>query len=416
MTESKLNPLKLLIATALLLVMGPLLASPTTLAVNIGGLAYTGSDGVHYQADTLKSSALLGQSKTIKGSQDSELYRSFRMGDLALELPMENGLYEITYKFAEPFETPVGQRVFDVLAQEQVVIKDLDVRLARDGKILSSLDRTVTGIEVKNGVLKLGFKAIKGEPLLHALIVRKQQPMAPHWKLVWQDEFNVPGQPDASKWNFDIWPARKVNNEDQAYTKRLKNARVEQGKLIIEAHQEEMEGKSYSSARLVTRGKASWQYGKIEVRAKLPSGKGTWPAIWMLPTDRRHGAWPHSGEIDIMEHVGYNPSTIYGTVHTGAFNHIQGTQRGDSLVVADAEESYHLYSIIWDEKGIAFFVDQTQYHYFKNEQTDAQAWPFDQPFYLILNLAVGGNWGGKHGVAPDIWPRPMEIDYVRIYH
>ena len=242
------------------------------------------------------------------------------------------------------------------------------------------------------------------------------------WQLVWSDEFSTDGLPDSSRWAYDVgdncpYNCGWGNNEQQYYTvARPENTRVSHGKLIIEAHQEEMEGKSYSSARLVTRGKASWQYGKIEVRAKLPSGKGTWPAIWMLPTDRRHGAWPHSGEIDIMEHVGYNPSTIYGTVHTGAFNHIQGTQRGDSLVITDAEESYHLYSIIWDEKGIAFFVDQTQYHYFKNEQTDTEAWPFDQPFYLILNLAVGGNWGGKYGVEPGIWPRRMEIDYVRIYH
>ena len=433
MTESKLNPLKLLTATALLLVMGPLLASPTTLAVNIGGSAYTGSDGVHYQADTLKSGAFLGQSKTIKGSQDSELYRSFRMGDLALELPMENGLYEITYKFAEPFETPVGQRVFDVLAQEQVVIKNLDVRLARDGKILSSLDRTVTGIEVKNGVLKLGFKAIKGEPLLHALIVRKQQPMAPHWKLVWQDEFNVPGQPDASKWNFDIWPARKVNNEDQAYTNRLKNARVEQGKLIIEAHKEAYGNADYTSARLNSAHKGDFLYGRADVRAKLAKGQGSWSAIWMLPTDpfkyasncdknadwqgsSSCDAWPNSGEIDIMEHVGYDMNRVHGTVHTRAYYWMNWEQRKGSIEGQDVAEAFHTYSVEWSPEQITVLFDNTPYFTYINEGDGWRSWPFDHPFHLVLNLAIGGDWGTAGGpIDPAIFPARMEVDYVRLF-
>lgn len=239
--------------------------------------------------------------------------------------------------------------------------------------------------------------------------------------LVWADEFDYEGLPDSGKWDYDYGTGcPRVcgwgNNELQFYTReRLENARVEDGKLIIEARKEAWKGTDYTSARLVTRGKQAWQYGRIEVRAKLPSGTGTWPAIWMLPEDNAYGGWPRSGEIDIMEHVGYEPAMIYGTVHTGAFNHIQGTQRGDTLEVPGCELAYHVYAIEWDADRITFFVDDVQYNEFPNEGTGPDAWPFDQPFYLVLNLAVGGNWGGRQGVDTDIWPQTMEVDYVRVY-
>jgi beta-glucanase (GH16 family) len=240
------------------------------------------------------------------------------------------------------------------------------------------------------------------------------------WSLVWSDEFEQAGAPDSSRWTYDLGNGCPQicgwgNNEKQTYTAALDNARVKDGHLIIEAHQTDDPTRPFTSARLVTRGKAAWTYGRVEVRAKLPKGRGTWPAIWMLPADRRYGGWPRCGEIDIMEHVGYNPLKVFGTVHTEAYNHMHGTQMGDSMLIADAEDAFHLYAIEWHPDGIDFLVDGARYHHFSRYSEDPATWPFDQPFYLLLNLAVGGNWGGRYGVSKQIWPQQLVIDYVRIY-
>lgn len=239
--------------------------------------------------------------------------------------------------------------------------------------------------------------------------------VAQTYELIWSDEFDYTGLPDDSKWNYDVGGDGWGNNELQYYTKnRTENARVENGHLIIQAHKETYGGKSYTSARLITKTKGDWKYGRIEIKAKLPGGRGTWPAIWMLPTDWAYGGWPASGEIDIMESVGYDPGKIYGTVHTEAYNHSLGTQRGSSIMIADAESNYHLYAIEWDENKIDFFVDDTKYFTFSN-QGDWTKWPFDKRFHLILNIAIGGDWGGIQGVDNNIFPVQMEVDYVRVY-
>ncbi len=403
------------------------------LAINVGGAAYTGLDGIRYQADLSTVGGEVGQSKGIKGSQDPTLYQSYRIGRLALDLPLENGLYDLVFKFAEPFETPVGERVFDVLAQGQVVIPQLDVRLARDGKILSSLARTVTDLKVSDGKLKIGFNAKEGIPVLHALVVRKKQAMSYQWKLVWQDEFNYAGRPNPDKWNFNIWPARKVNDEDQAYTERLKNARVENGKLIIEAHKEDYGNAKYTSARLTNQDKGDMLYGRADIRAKLPAGQGTWSAIWMLPTNpfkyattceagadwqgsSTCDAWPNSGEIDIMEHVGYDMNRIHGTVHTKDYYWVEWEQRKGSIEGKNVAEEFHVYSVEWTPDSIVVLFDDVPYFYYANEGTGWKSWPFDHPFHIILNLAVGGFWGRAGGPIDDsIFPARMEVDYVRIY-
>jgi len=241
------------------------------------------------------------------------------------------------------------------------------------------------------------------------------------YRLVWSDEFDVDGLPDSTKWNYSVGDGCPRlcgwgNNEQQYYTEReTKNARVENGHLVIQAHHEKKEKSNYTSAKLVTKGIAKWLYGKIEVRAKLPSGKGTWPAIWMMPEEDKYGGWPKSGEIDIMEHVGYSPDSIIGTVHTEAFNHILGTQVGKYTYDPDSESAFHTYTIEWDEQKIEWYIDDLKYHTFNNENKSYKEWPFDHPFYLILNLAIGGNWGGKYGVDNSIFPQIMELDYVRVY-
>ncbi len=237
----------------------------------------------------------------------------------------------------------------------------------------------------------------------------------PGWKLVWGDEFNVPGQPDPAKWSYESGLLR--NHELQCYTaNRRENARVEDGKLIIEARKEALNGGSFSSASLISRGHGAWTYGRIEVKAKIPAARGTWPAIWMLPNDIGAVPWPRCGEIDIMEHVGYDPGVIHGTLHSEAFNHVKHTQRGSQLLVPTAGSAFHVYAMDWSAERIVIQVDGQSYATYDRKPGDTLAeWPFNKHFYLILNLAIGGAWGGLKGVDDSAFPQRMEVDYVRVY-
>jgi len=235
-------------------------------------------------------------------------------------------------------------------------------------------------------------------------------------KLVWSDEFDKNGSPDTTKWGYDVGGKGWGNNELQFYTDhRKENASVSNGHLVIEARMENYKGRKYSSARMVSKNKGDWKYGRIEVRAKLPHGKGIWPAIWMLPTQWKYGGWPKSGEIDIMEFVGYMPDSLFGSVHTGLYNHSIGTQKTKGISLKDLATAFHVYAIEWTADKIDFLIDNKKFFEFKNEHTGTGAWPFDQEFHVILNIAVGGNWGGKYGVDDSIFPQRMEVDYVRVY-
>lgn len=234
----------------------------------------------------------------------------------------------------------------------------------------------------------------------------------------WADEFDYEGLPDEEKWDYDVGSLHNGwgNQELQYYTeKRLENVRVGDGVLRITALKELHEGMDYTSARLVSRGKDDFLYGRFEARAKLPAGRGTWPAIWMLPTGQAYGDWPASGEIDIMEHVGFDPGTIHISVHTEAYNHIIGTQQTATRSVADVSTSFHVYRLDWTPNYMRGFIDDDLLFEFANEGTGPAAWPFDQPFHWLLNVAVGGSWGGQQGVDDDAFPATMEIDYVRVY-
>jgi beta-glucanase (GH16 family) len=182
-----------------------------------------------------------------------------------------------------------------------------------------------------------------------------------------------------------------------------------------------MQNNQYTSAHLVTRGKGDFLYGRMESRAKLPTGRGTWPAIWMLPTDWEYGGWPTSGEIDIMEHVGYDPNVVHATIHTDTYNHSKGTQVGESMTLVDVFETYHEYAIEWEPGVIRAYIDDILYATFAFNTDDIAdgpshlAWPFDKDFHFIFNIAVGGTWGGVQGVNPDAFPTSMTVDYVRVY-
>jgi len=234
-------------------------------------------------------------------------------------------------------------------------------------------------------------------------------------KLVWSEEFNYSGLPDTSKWSYDVGGHGWGNNELEYYTRnRRENARVESGNLVIEARKEKWENQEYTSARLVTKWKADWKYGRIEVRAKIPAGLGSWPAIWMLASTNPL-EWPDDGEIDIMEHVGYDQGRIHGSIHCKKYNHVIGTQKTATVMVPDCSTSFHVYGLQWTADSIKIMVDDNVYFRFANEHTGKDAWPFDQPFHILLNIAVGGNWGGQKGVDDKIFPIRMEIDWIRVY-
>ncbi|MBN2806377.1 MAG: family 16 glycosylhydrolase [Prolixibacteraceae bacterium] len=229
---------------------------------------------------------------------------------------------------------------------------------------------------------------------------------------VWTDEFDYTGAPASDKWGFDTGGGGWGNQELQTYTSKRDNSWVADGKLFIKAIKSNNE---WTSARLVTKNKGDWRYGKIEVRAKIPSGTGVWPAIWMLPTDNAYGSWPKSGEIDIMEHVGYEPNRIYGTVHTDAYNHRLGTQKGSNTMLPTAYTEFHDYAVEWDEEKIVVMIDNQPFFTFKNEYKTSKEWPFDKRFHLVLNIAIGGSWGGAKGIDPNLEEAIMEIEHVRIY-
>lgn len=225
--------------------------------------------------------------------------------------------------------------------------------------------------------------------------------------LVWSDEFDIPGAPNASKWGYDIGAGGWGNNESQHYTNRLDNAVVSNGTLKIIAKAETFSGSSYTSARLLSRNKFSFKYGKIEVSAKLPIGVGTWPAIWMLGDNFTTAGWPACGEIDIMEHKGSDLNRIHGSLHYPGRS--GGNPVTATTLIQNATTAFHLYSCEWSPQSIKFFVDGNLYHSVAN----TSALPFNQPFFIILNQAMGGTFGGA--IDPSFSSATFEIDYVRVY-
>lgn len=249
----------------------------------------------------------------------------------------------------------------------------------------------------------------------------KQNMEGDQWDLVWSDEFNGKGLPDTTKWSYNIGNWGWGNNEPQYYTEnRLKNARQENGHLIIEAHKNDM-GQAWTSARLSTQGKHAFTYGKIEFRAKVPAGRGTWAAGWLLGDAYRDEiSWPYCGEIDVLETVGYeiNDTTGKGinhaTCHTRAYYFKQGNQIGSQIEVDSMNTKFHVYGIEWYPDRIEAFLDGE--HYFTyDKNANEREWPFHKPQNIIINLAVGGGWGGAKGIDPAYNSHQYILDYVRVY-
>jgi beta-glucanase (GH16 family) len=236
----------------------------------------------------------------------------------------------------------------------------------------------------------------------------------PTLKLVFSDEFNGSAI-DTTKWNFEINGNGEGNGELEYYTNRSQNAAIKDGKLVITALKESYNGANYTSARMTTAGKGEFTYGRFEAKMKLPYGRGIWPAFWLL-SNTQPLDWPNTGEIDIMEAVGYRPDTVFSNIHSTDYY----GGKGDLLAVPNYSTGYHVYAADWTPDSIKFFVDTKQLFAFANPHlADATAnhaeWPFDHPFFMLLNVAVGGAWGGIQGVDDSIFPQTMSVDWVRVY-
>ncbi len=225
--------------------------------------------------------------------------------------------------------------------------------------------------------------------------------------LIFSDEFDTPGAPNPAKWGYDLGAGGWGNNELQYYTNRPDNATVSAGTLKIIAKAENFSGSPYTSARLLSKDKFSFKYGKVEVRAKLPAGVGTWPAVWMLGSNINTTPWPGCGEIDIMEHRGSELNKIFATLHYPGNSGGNGV--GNTITITNATTAFHIYTAEWTAGSIKFYVDNILFHTFTNTPT----LPFNQNFFMILNVAMGGNFGGP--VDPAFTTANLEIDYIRVY-
>lgn len=240
------------------------------------------------------------------------------------------------------------------------------------------------------------------------------------WKAVWSDDFDGE-EIDFSKWAVEENGHGGGNGELQYYVDRPGNVRIEDGHLVIEARKEKFSAagveKEYTSGRLRTKRRASWLYGRFEVRAKLPQGRGIWPAIWMLPEKDAYGGWAASGEIDIMELVGHEPNKVHGTLHHGAgWPKNVHTGAPFTLEKGTFADDFHVFAMEWEKGEIRWYVDGELYQTQTKWSSTGGAFPapFDQPFHLILNLAVGGAWPGPPD-ANTVFPQRMTVDYVRVY-
>jgi len=246
-------------------------------------------------------------------------------------------------------------------------------------------------------------------------------PAKPGWKLAWSDEFELPGAPDPSKWGYEVGVIR--DKQVQFCTRdRRENVRVEGGSLIIETRKEHFVDPAnpktvaeYTSGSIQSRGRADWLYGRIEVRAKAPIGRGMYTALWMMPTDQST-PWPGCGEIDIMENVGWEGNFVHSSIHTAAFNHLSQTQKTVKVAASKVGDKFHLYTCEWDAKDIVFYVDNVRCLTYKNDRKGSMdTWPFDKPFYLKFNVGVGGSWAGRKGIDDALFPQSLQVDYVRVY-
>lgn len=324
---------------------------------------------------------------------------------LDFEIAVENGTYAVN--------AVVGDILLPGrhnLSVENMFVADLKTEA---GEFIKTNE---TKVKVADGRLTFRFTLDTTIAGVKQIIFAKldQAGKKPFSKLVWSDEFNGTGLPDKNKWGYEVGMIR--NRESQYYTEAdTSNVRQENGMLVIKGKRQKFDKAEYTSASIITKNKQHFLYGRIEVRAKVPMGRGTWPAIWLLGENKGEVGWPECGEIDIMEHVGFDSMRVHGNVHTQAYYHRIKTNKGSSIEVSEPWNNFHVYAIEWSKSKIDFFVDDMLYFTFLKEKDNRDVWPFDTPHYLLLNLAIGGGWGGQKGIDMNKFPHKYYIDYVRVY-
>ncbi|MEM9685453.1 MAG: family 16 glycosylhydrolase [Bacteroidota bacterium] len=341
-----------------------------------------------------------------------------------------NGAYEDVvggnagYDFCYDFDTS-GVKTVSLSPSESFVV-DNDIPGQTRGTTMTFSDEGFMGYYVGTSTYeilsitenRMVVRAIQGNDDFLAwyhvftTLPPEQEPFATQYEnLVWSDEFDVNGAPDPTRWTYDIGAGGWGNAESQYYTDRTDNAVVENGILRITAIAENFNGSNYTSARLKTEDLFEFTYGRVEVRARVPSVGGTWPAIWMLGEDYTTNIWPACGEIDIMEHVGNNVGHILGTTHSP--NGFAGTAIGGEITVPDATSEFHVYGVEWRSNEVIFLLDGEPYFTYSPATIDENSFPFDSDYFIILNIAMGGTLGGA--IDPAFTQDTMEIDYVRVY-
>lgn len=386
------------------------------------------SDGRQWTADShFQGGRSRVSSRTVAGADVPALYRTSREGVRAYAVPVADGDYTVTLKMAETFWRGPRKRAFDVSIEGTRVLRAFDVLRAAGGAD-RAVDRSFR-VRVSDGRVDIAFRRVRGVPTVSAIEVvpaasvspgeRKSRPARP----VWADEFNGPaGQlPDPAKWGHDWGGLGWGSGELQEYTdRRTENSSTDgAGHLRLTARKEALSnawsgGAQYTSARMSTEGRYALQYGRVEVRAKVPQGQGIWPAAWLLGTDLASVGWPASGEIDIFETINdarSSHSHLHGPTTSGGHWSLGAELRRPSSYA----DGFHVYAMDWRADRIAFFVDGALVREIRKSAIPSGAvWVFDKPYYLLLNIAVGGSWPGDPDATTE-FPAEMLVDYVRVY-
>ena len=402
--------------------------------INVGGDVYETRAGELLAADDCGGGAgACGALPEVARTQNELIYRTFRTGDQDYRVPVPPGAYDVVLYFVEPDPEAGDARRFDVLLEGDVRLANFNLLEIKARQPAAAVTRTFPRVAVQDGILDIALRGRVGDAVLAAVQVRRSAFSTAGWELAWSDEFDGDVL-SPHNWAVEVWKPGRVNNEIQAYRDDPANVRVEDGRLILEAHPTGLEEPAYTSGRIHSQGRQRFRYGRLDIRARIPEGRGVWPALWLMPDDpyryattcsaeapARQGeqgcdAWPNSGEIDLMEHVGYEPGVVHGTVHTRDYYFVLGTQVGQAIVVPRLGEVFHTFTLLWRESELSMYVDGVRYFSYFEDGVGIGQWPFDHAFHIIMNLAVGGDWGAALGpVMAEDFPRRLEVDFVRLY-
>ncbi len=332
---------------------------------------------------------------------------SITVSQESINVPADGGTYTVNV-------TTTGKE-WGAYADTDFITVNTNNTVAQAGTLTVTVPANPTTSARAGSVIVMSGAARKTVSVSQAAAAQSAYYAPEGYSLVWQDEFDKGSELNPDDWTHEVKGSGWVNHELQNYV----NHKTPEGKLVTEIRGGKLRitalkenGKVYSG-RVYAKVKQGWQYGYIEASIKLPKGKGTWPAFWMMPVNFR--SWPADGEIDIMEEVGYHPNYVSSSLHANAHVHSNGTQVTHEMLCQGAEDEFHTYAILWTANNITTYVDGKQQLSYDNRGKGRDDWPYDDPFYVIFNLAWGGDWGGAQGVDESALPAVMEVDYVRVF-